>query len=215
MGTGLGWNFPRECLGLCSRSCLVTAQFVLPKVGGEGSRCNVSLLVPGPSGAGNLRFSHLIPGKGSYLILGKSLFEPCEQYLSVRNLGLEQNICGKEIMENWVLWVLFPRGLLKCFTQSSSGHWRRASSSGPFQEPLCSSASAENSWALPLGSPLPTIIDLSPSLSIFLSHIPSCFHSVLFPSLKRFPYMFISSLKDVPEELWWLSGLLRRSGPLA
>lgn len=94
------------------------------QMGGEGSTCNSSLLVPGPSGARNLRFSHLTPGRGSHLILGKSLFEPCDQYMSVRNLGLEQNICGKELMENCVLWVLFPRGLLKCFTQSSSVHQR-------------------------------------------------------------------------------------------
>lgn len=154
-GNRIGVGLSQRMLSLCSRSCLVTAQFVLPRVGGEGSRCNSSLLVPASRGAGNLRLSQLTPGRAI------SSWERVVWTTAVRNLGDGAEHLGKESKENCVPCVLFSRGLPKCFPQSSSVCWRNASPWSQLQEVPSSHDSAEGSQALPLGNPFPTIIDLS------------------------------------------------------
>lgn len=179
-GNGIGVGLSQRMFEpFCSRSCLVTAQFVLPRVGGEGSRCNSSLLVPGPRGAGNLRFSQLTPG-GAISFWEKACLNPLNSILVSGTLGRERTSVGRKARRTVRRVCCLQKG---CPSVSHSPVLctGEAAPWGQLQEPLSSSASAEGSQALPSGNPFPTIIDLSPLL--FFSSFSLLLTSHLVPTL--------------------------------
>lgn len=203
-GNGIGVGLSQRMFEpFCSRSCLVSAQFVLPRVGGEGSRCNSSLLVPGPRGARNLRFSQLTPG-GAISSWERACLNPLNSMLVSGTLGRERTSVGRKARRTVCHVCCLQKGCPR-ISHSPVLCAGEAPPWGQLQEPPSSSASAEGSQALPLGNPFPRIINLSPllfspSFSLFLISrlVP---HSVLFPS---------SQCSLTAKELWWLSGLQRR-----
>lgn len=207
-GNGIGVGLSQRMFEpFCSRSCLVTAQFVLPRVGGEGSRCNSSLLVPGPRGAGNLRFSQLTPG-GAISSWEKACLNPLNSILVSGTLGRERTAVGREarrtvhrvcclqkgcpsVSHSPVLCTgeAAPWGQLQCFCWGIPGIAVR--------KPL-----SNNNWPF--------------SFTFFFPVFPFCSHPILFP-LCAFPFisvfsLFTSTLEDAAKEFWWLSGLQGSSG---
>lgn len=188
-GNGIGVGLSQRMFEpVCSRSCLVTVQFVLPRVGGEGSRCNSSLLVPGPRGAGNLRFSQLTPG-GAISSWERACLNPLNSILVSGTLGRERTSVGRKARGTVRRVCCLQKGCPRV-SHSPVRCTGEAAPWSQLQEPPSSSASAEGSQALPLGNPFATIIDFSPLLfPVFLFFS----QPVSFP-LCAFPFVSVFSL---------------------
>lgn len=108
VGKRLGWDFPRECLSLCSLSCLVTCTVCTSQgVWRRGQK--PSSLGTWGQGGWTRGFAHFAWRQPSHP------GNPRNSVVTSGNLEDEHSICGKKIAKDCLLCVLLSREPLMCF----------------------------------------------------------------------------------------------------
>ena len=204
VGKGLGWDFPRECLSLCSASCPVT-RTVCPSQ--KGWRRGQKPSCPGTWDQGAWTWGIC----AICLEAAISPWEPQEQCSYVRSLGERaQHLWEENCQGLSVLCLVIYRTVFQIIKYSALGKCFSLQPVPGTPEPQCF-CSRPADVAL---STLPSNNKWPFSFKIFFSSFLSCSHYSPLPPTSFGLYVLISFLKVAAKKPGWLSGLERRTHSL-